>query len=202
MYKSQITTEEIEKLDFISFSGKIYLIDELGPDFNRAIDYLRSQKILGFDTETRPSFTAGQPLNKVSLLQLSTQNRAYLFRLNVIGMQRKLCNIMANPNITKVGAAIHDDIKGLKKLRNFKPAAFLDLQKIVGDYGIEEKSVKKMSAIILGHNISKSQQLSNWEASELSEAQLMYAATDAWVCREMYLKLLETSNFSSEGNEG
>ncbi len=201
MYKSKITAKEMEKLDLISFPGKIYVIDKLGAEFNRAINYLRNQKILGFDTETRPCFTAGQPQNNVSLLQLSTHGRAYLFRLNVIGMHRRLCNLMANPNIVKVGAAIHDDIRGLKKLRSFKSEAFVDLQKIVGDYGIQDKSVKKMSAIILGHNISKSQQLSNWEAPELSEAQLMYAATDAWVCREMYIKLLETSNFSSERNE-
>ncbi len=202
MYKSQITAKEIEKLEFISFPGKIYVIDRLGVEFNKAINYLRTQKVLGFDTETRPCFSAGQPQNKVALLQLSSHNRAYLFRINSIGMHRRLCNLMSNPNIIKVGAAINDDIKGLQKHKTFKPASFIDLQKIVGDYGIQDKSVKKMSAIILGFNVSKSQQLSNWEASELSQGQQMYAATDAWVCRAMYLKLLNTSNLSAKRNEG
>ena len=113
-----------------------------------------------------------------------------MFRVSSIGMHRRLCNLLANGKIIKVGAAIHDDIRGLQKLRDFKPAAFVDLQKIVSEWGIRDKSVKKMAAIILGFRISKTQQLSNWEAQELSEQQCMYAATDAWVCREMYLKLM------------
>ena len=125
------------------------------------------------------------------MLQLSGPNKAFLFRVNKIGMHRRLCNLMANKGIIKVGAAVHDDIRGLQKLREFEPAAFIDLQKIVGDYGINDKSVKKMSSIILGFRVSKTQQLSNWEADVLSDSQCRYAATDAWVCREMYLKLLK-----------
>ena len=191
MYKSSITPEEMEKLEFVSFPGQIHVIDTLGAEFNRAVNYLRNQKIIGFDTETRPCFSAGQPQNGVALLQLSGPNHAYLFRINKIGMHRRLCSLMANPKIIKVGAAVHDDIRGLQKHRDFVPAAFVDLQKIVGDYGINDKSVKKMSSIIMGFRVSKTQQLSNWEAETLSESQCKYGATDAWVCREMYLKLLK-----------
>ena len=107
-------------------------------------------------------------------------------------MHRRLCNLLADKRIIKVGAAIHDDIRGLQKLREFEPGSFVDLQKIVWEYGIRDKSVKKMTAIILGFRISKTQQLSNWEAEILSESQCRYAATDAWVCREMYLKLMRS----------
>ena len=180
----------MEKLDFASFPGKIYVIDSVGAEFNRAIAYLRSQKIIGFDTETRPTFSQDQPRYGVALLQLSGPDKAFLFRINKIGMHRRLCNLLASDKIVKVGAAIHDDIRGLQKKHEFQPAAFVDLQKIVWEWGIRDKSVKKMAAIILGFRVSKTQQLSNWEAEKMSEAQCKYAATDAWVCREMYLRLL------------
>ena len=190
MYIETITPKELEKLDYASFPGKIQVIDNVGADFNRAIAYLRSQKIIGFDTETRPTFSQDQPRYGVALLQLSGPDKAFLFRINKMGMHRRLCNLLASDKVIKVGAAIHDDIKGLQKKHDFIPASFVDLQKIVCEWGIRDKSVKKMAAIILGFRISKTQQLSNWEAGTLSESQCRYAATDAWVCREMYLKLL------------
>ena len=192
MFKESITPKELEALEFASFPGKIIVIDSVGAEFNRAITYLRSQKVIGFDTETRPSFTPSQPRYDVSLLQLSGPDKAFLFRVNKISMHRRLCNLLSDKRIIKVGAAIHDDIRGLQKLRDFQADGFVDLQKIVADYGIRDKSVKKMTAIILGFRISKTQQLSNWEAETLSEAQCKYAATDAWVCREMYLKLMRS----------
>lgn len=192
MFKESVTPKELEALDFASFPGKIIVIDSVGAEFNRAITYLRSQKVIGFDTETRPTFTPQQPRYDVSLLQLSGPDKAYLFRVNRIGMHRRLCNLLASDKVVKVGAAIHDDIRGLQKLHEFKSAAFVDLQKIVSEWGIRDKAVKKMAAIILGFRISKTQQLSNWEAETLSESQCKYAATDAWVCREMYLKLLQS----------
>ena len=190
MFKESVTPQEIEKLEYASFPGKIYVIDSVGAEFNRAIAYLRSQKVIGFDTETRPTFTPSQPRYGVALLQLSGPDKAFLFRVNCMGMHRRLCNLLASDNIIKVGAAIHDDIKGLQRLRDYVPAGFVDLQKIVCEWGIRDKSVKKMAAIIMGIRISKSQQLSNWEAEKLSDAQALYAATDAWVCREMYLRLM------------
>ena len=192
MYIESITPEGIEKLDYASFPGKIVVIDSVGAEFNRAITYLRSQKIIGFDTETRPCFGPNQPRYGVSLLQLSGPEKAFLFRVKDMGMHRRLCNLLSDSRIIKVGAAIHDDIRGLQKLKEFEPRSFVDLQKIVWEYGIRDKSVKKMTAIILGFRISKTQQLSNWEAETLSESQCRYAATDAWVCREMYLKLMKS----------
>ena len=192
MFLESITPQEIQGLEYASFPGKIYVIDSVGAEFNRAIAYLRSQKVIGFDTETRPSFTAFQPRYDVSLLQLSGKEKAFLFRINKIGMHRRLCNLLSDKRIVKVGAAIHDDIRGLQKHREFVPGSFVDLQKIVWEWGIRDKSVKKMAAIILGVRISKTQQLSNWEAESLSESQCKYAATDAWVCREMYKKLLNS----------
>lgn len=192
MFKESIAPGDLEKLDFVSFPGKIIVIDTVGAEFNRAVSYLRSQKVIGFDTETRPTFTPSQPRYSVSLLQLSGPDRAYLFRINKMGMHRRLCNLLASDKVIKVGAAIHDDIRGLQKHQEFKPSHFVDLQKIVCEWGIRDKAVKKMSAIILGIRISKTQQLSNWEADVLSESQCRYAATDAWVCREMYLKLMNS----------
>ena len=192
MYIESINPEGLEKLEYASFPGKITVIDSVGAEFNRAIVYLRSQKVIGFDTETRPCFGPNQPRYGVSLLQLSGPEKAFLFRVKNMGMHRRLCNLMSDKRILKVGAAIHDDIRGLQKLKEFTPGSFVDLQKIVWEYGIKDKSVKKMTAIILGFRISKTQQLSNWEAETLSESQCKYAATDAWVCREMYLKLMKS----------
>ena len=192
MFIESIKPEQIEKLEYASFPGKIHVIDSVGAEFNRAITYLRSQKIIGFDTETRPTFTPNQPRYGVALLQLSGPEKAFLFRVKDMGMHRRLCNLMSDSRIIKVGAAIHDDIRGLQKLKEFVPQSFVDLQKIVWEYGIRDKSVKKMTAIILGFRISKTQQLSNWEAETLSESQCRYAATDAWVCRVMYLKLMKS----------
>lgn len=203
MFIESVTPQEIEKLEYSSFPGKIYVIDSVGAEFNRAVTYLRSQKVIGFDTETRPTFTPSQPRYGVALLQLSGPDKAFLFRVNSIGMHRRLCNLLASPKVIKVGAAIHDDIRGLQKHRDFSPAGFVDLQKIVWEWGIRDKSVKKMAAIILGVRISKIQQLSNWEADVLTDSQCRYAATDAWVCREMYLRLMksEKNPLSPESGE-
>lgn len=192
MFQSSITPEELENLPLASFEGEIVVIDRLGLKYLRAVDDLRRQRIIGFDTETRPVFSPGQPHHGVALLQLSGPQRAYLFRINKIGLRSRLCAILANPDILKIGAATHDDVRGLQKKRKFAECGFVDLQKEVERWGITDKSVKKMAGIIMKCRISKAQQLSNWEAEELSEAQRRYAATDAWICREMYLRLLKT----------
>ena len=192
MFKISILPEEIEPMPLGAFPGEIRVISSPDKEYYRAIKYLRDQKIIGFDTETRPVFSPGQKHNGTALLQLSGPDRAFLFRIQSLGMRHSLCNILANERILKIGAATHDDVRGLQRYTKFEPKGFVDLQKIGWEWGIRDKSVKKMSAIILGLRISKAQQLSNWEAEELSESQQMYAATDAWICREMYLKLLES----------
>ena len=193
MYRISISPEEIEQLSPAAFPGRIEVIDSIGLDFFRAVRYLRRQSVIGFDTESRPCFSPNQPHYGVSLLQLSGKERAFLFRIKMMGdIPKALRKILSDEKILKVGAAVNDDVRGLEKHHDFTPKSFVDLQKIVWEYGIKDKSVKKMAAIILGIRISKTQQLSNWEAEKLSEAQQSYAATDAWVCREMYLKLLSS----------
>jgi ribonuclease D len=192
-YKISISPEEIEQLEPTTFPGKIKVIDSQGFDFLKAVAYLKKQKVIGFDTESRPSFSAGQPHYGVSLLQLSGKERAFLFRIKLMGgIPKALRKILASPDILKIGAATADDVRGLRKHHDFEPQSFVDLQKMVWEYGIKDKSVKKMAAIILGVRISKTQQLSNWEAEVLSDSQQAYAATDAWICREMYFKLLDS----------
>ena len=192
MFKISVSPEEIGALELASFPGEIVVVDTEGDAYHRALRYLKRQRVLGFDTETRPTFTPDQRSSGTALLQLSGGGKAFLFRLKTLGLPRPLASILANPSITKVGAATLDDVRGLQKLCKFVPKGFVDLQNIVWEYGIRDKSVKKMTAIILGVKISKAQQLSNWEAEKLSDSQQRYAATDAWVCREMYQKLLHS----------
>lgn len=189
MFQISILPEDIEKLELAAFDGEICVIDRKGPEYDVAVRFLARQKMLGFDTESRPSFSPGQPHYGVSLLQLSGPGKAFLFRVKSCGIDDRLAAILSNESILKIGAAVNDDVRGLQKYKDFKEAGFVDLQKIVWEYGIRDKSVKKMAAIIMGVRISKTQQLSNWEAAELSEPQRKYAATDAWICREMYKKL-------------
>ncbi len=189
-FKSTVTTEEIEKMHLAEFPGKIAVIDSEGADYENAIEYLSNQRVIGFDTETKPCFVAHAARNGVALLQLSGGDRAFIFRVQQLGIPQSLAELLSNPGIIKVGAAVRDDINGLQRYRRFIAQNFADLQQIAEKFGIEEKSVRKMAAIILGLRVSKSQQLSNWESSKLSDAQLRYAAIDAWVCREMYLRLM------------
>ena len=187
-YRENISAEELKDYDLSWFKGKIVVVDS--PEkFTGIIAKLAKQKVLGFDTETRPSFRKGRK-NKVSLIQLSTGNLACLFRINKIGIPDQLADILADPGIIKAGVAIHDDLRFLKNIRKFEPDGFVDLQKFVKEFGIDSSGLKKLSAIILGFRISKRQQVTDWEASELTEAQQIYAATDAWVCYEIYRKLI------------
>lgn len=189
MFQICISPDEIAALELASFPGEIVVVDEPGPVMDQAVRYLKKQTVLGFDTETRPCFSPGQRQYPTALIQLSGEDRAYLFRINLIGIPVKLCSILADPGILKIGAATGGDITGLYHRAGFHAAGFVDLQKMVWEWGIRDKAVKKMAAIILGVKISKAMQLSNWEADVLSPAQQLYAATDAWICREMYLKL-------------
>lgn len=188
-FAESISVEEIEQLELATFDGPIIVVDKINEDYAEAVDYLSAQSVLGFDTETKPCFQPLQPRNQMALLQLSGPDKAYLFRLHSVGLPKPVAAILANHNIVKVGAAVRDDIRGLQKYLKFTAKNFVDLQIIGQDYGIKDKSVKKMAAIIMGVKVSKAQQLSNWEAPVLSGPQLKYAAIDAWICREMYLKL-------------
>ncbi|MBQ7222413.1 MAG: 3'-5' exonuclease domain-containing protein 2 [Bacteroidales bacterium] len=189
-FKESISHEEIEELELLSFDGKIEVITDTGAAYKKAIKHLSSCRMIGFDTETKPVFQHHVPHNPTALLQLSSETNAYIFRLTKIGMPKELVKLMTSKTITKIGAAVWDDIRGLNHYSHFEAQRFMDLQSFAENYGIKDKSVKKLTAIILGRKVSKAQQLSNWESPELTQAQLLYAATDAWVCLVMYKKLL------------
>jgi ribonuclease D len=189
MFATSISNEDIAKLPRMVFGGEIRVVsnsNELEP----CIKELSNSRVIGFDTESKPSFKKGEN-NGVSLLQLASANLAVIIRVKKTGIPPTLRAFLQDPEIVKVGAAIRDDLKGLKQIHSFNPRGFIDLQQVVSNYNIENVSVRKMAAIVLGGRVSKSQQLSNWEAPELTIQQVEYAATDAWVCREIYLKLLQ-----------
>lgn len=155
-----------------------------------AASKLQSESILGFDTETRPSFKKGESYD-VSLLQLTGTDCTYLFRLNFFEMPDEIIKILSSPDIIKAGVAIRDDIKGLQKLKPFKANGFIELADYVKEFGIEQFGLRSIAAITLDIRISKSAKLTNWENPKLRPEQLKYAATDSWVGREIYLKLKE-----------
>ena len=189
MFVSEISSEELHSLTLERFEGKIHVIDHRVAA-GLAVDWLRSYPVLGFDTETKPSFTKGR-LNRVALLQLATPNEVFLFRLCKMGIPQCLLTLLADPNILKIGAALKNDIDVLKRSIKIKPAGFIDLQDVAQEYQIKNLGLAKMAGIVLGVRISKSQQLSNWENNILTEAQQRYAATDAWMCYRIYEKLME-----------
>lgn len=187
MYQEKIDNEELTGLPLGAFHGEIVVVDT--PDLmDEATEYLSQQRFIGYDTETRPTFRKGAK-NTVALMQLSAADRCFLVRLNKTPMSQGMIAIMENDKIVKIGAAIHDDIKAMQELQKFNNRGFVDLQQIVGNYGIADKSVRKIAGVVLRIRISKAQRLSNWEAQNLTPSQQLYAATDAWVCREIYLKL-------------
>lgn len=188
-YKKVISKEELNLLELNKYSGEIYLV-ETNDAFKKAVLEIGKSTLIGIDTETKPSFKKGV-INSVALLQIATEKKVYIFRLNKVQMNSELASILANKNITKVGIAIHDDLKDLKKIHHFNEENVVDLNILAPKLGFESIGAKKLTALVLGFRISKRQQVSNWEAVELSKAQIDYAATDAWICREIYLRLKE-----------
>ena len=186
-YQENITVEELAECELLWFKGEIVLVEDL-KTFYEVFPRLLGSDLLGFDTETRPTFKKGRK-NTVSLIQLSTGDFACLFRINKIGIPEELIKLLSDPSVIKAGVAVHDDIRFLKGVKKFSPGGFVDLQSFVRDYGIQSSGLKKLAAIVLGIRISKRQQVTNWEAEQLTEAQQVYAATDAWVCYQIYKKL-------------
>ena len=192
MFQESITKEELDDLPQKAFDGEITVVDNYEL-LKEAVAYLSQSGVLGFDTETKPSFKRGQ-VNKVALLQLSNAERAFLFQLHKVGLPDDLKTLLSDSNILKVGVAIRDDVKALQRLSNFKAAGFVELQEKVKGFGIQDFSLKKIAGIVLGVRISKSQRLTNWEAENLSEGQQTYAATDAWVAHEIFYSLTEAQS--------
>lgn len=189
-FRANIEKSEISTMPTVAFTGRIITIDTVA-DTDKAVKALSGEKLLGIDTETRPSFKKGVQ-HVVSLIQISTQDTCFLIRLNRVGMPDSLVSLLENRKITKIGLSLHDDYQALCQRRKFKAGGFLDLQKHVGEFGIEEMSLQKIFAIVFGRRISKSQQLTNWENDVLTDKQKLYAATDAWACLEIYNRLEQT----------
>lgn len=177
----------IGTLPRVLFQGRIVVVLS-AEEAKRAVDFLLTQTILGVDTETRPSFRRGN-FHNVALLQVSTRDVCFLFRLNIIGITPDIMRLLEDETVPKVGLSLHDDILMLHKLADFKPGNFIDLQDHVGEIGIEDKSLQKLYANVFGQKISKGQRLTNWEADVLNDGQKLYAATDAWACIMLYDEL-------------
>ena len=186
-FNNKIEKSQIANLPPCDITGEIIVIDR-PEDVAAAIDDLKQCKLIGFDTETRPSFRRGES-NTISLLQLATDKRAYLFRLKKIGQNTLLRDLLESEEHMKVGLSVHDDFHSLNRWMPCRPKNFIELQRYVKAFGIEEMSLQKIYAIVFGKRISKRQQLSNWEAEELTPAQQQYAAIDAWACRDIYYEL-------------
>lgn len=187
----KIDKKIISTLPRVLFSGRIIVIDN-EKDVDKAVKYLLSSKIIGIDTETRPSFRKGV-YHKVALLQASTHSVCFLFRLNVMGFPTSLLRLVEDMSVIKVGISLHDDLMMIGKRAKFKKGNFIDLQDLIKNFGIEDMSLQKLYANLFHERIVKREQLSNWEAIELSERQKLYAATDAWACIKIYEKMMQLS---------
>jgi ribonuclease D len=185
--KINITPDEINNLPLRIFEGKTSVISE--PEkVAKAIKEIEKHEVVGFDTETRPAFKKGQ-VYQVSLLQLAVPGKVFLIRIQHTGVTEEIAHLFQNEKVIKAGVGIRDDLKALRKHRDFEPGSCLDLSTLAKAAGLQVESVKKLAALLLGFRISKSAQTSNWEAQTLAQKQIEYAATDAWVCLELYHKL-------------
>lgn len=184
LFKKNITKEEISKLEVEEFKGRIIPITT-EDDARKAVSYLSSFDAVGFDTETRPSFTKGKRY-KVSLMQISTDEACFLFRLNIIGIPKVLSDFLSDESVTKIGISLKDDFNSISKRTEMEPKNFVDLQTVVKKYDIEDMSLQKIYAILFNKKISKGQRLTNWEAETLTESQMKYASLDAWACLNIY----------------
>lgn len=189
---SKFDKAAIQSLPVVLFQGRVIVIQTAG-EADRAVDYLMQFPRLGIDTETRPNFKPGG-MNPVALLQVSTPDTCFLFRLNRFGLTDALVRLFTSERIQKVGLSLHDDWAQLRKRKDFKPVNFIELQDYVKPLGVVDMSLQKLYANFFGQKISKTQRLTNWEADVLTEAQKRYAATDAWTCLRLYDIITELFN--------
>ena len=194
MFASNISKDDINLLPLDKYEGPIVLVDR--PDqLKGAFERINKEKFVGFDTETKPVFVKGET-NEVSLLQIALPDAVYLIRIHQTGLGDEIIGFFENEHIQKLGVGLRDELIFLRRIKEFTPAGFVELNELVNKINIEANGLRKLTAIILGFRISKNAQVSNWEAPILNEKQIIYAATDAWVCLEMFKKLRDLNLIS------
>lgn len=182
--KTSVDKKAITLMPNVSFQGRIVVVLSES-ECDKAVAYLNTQKVVGLDTETRPSFAKGKTY-KVSLIQISTEEICFLFRLNYIGFPDSLTHFLENGKILKIGLSLRDDFNAMHKRTDFAPQGFVELQKYMKEFGVTDMSLQKIYALLFGEKISKNQRLTNWEADVLSDKQKQYASIDAWACLRIY----------------
>jgi len=182
--KASVDKKAITVMPSVSFQGRIVVVISES-ECDKAVAFLSTQKIVGIDTETRPSFSKGKSY-KVSLIQVSTEDTCFLFRLNYIGFPDSLRGFLENEKILKVGLSLKDDFNAMHKRTSLAPHGFIELQKYMKEFGVTDMSLQKIYALLFGEKISKNQRLTNWEADVLSDKQKQYASIDAWACLRIY----------------
>jgi ribonuclease D len=186
--KRTISKEDINSMPLVTFEGRIIVI-QTEEEAIKAVSYLKDQTLIGIDSETRPSFKKGD-IHQVALLQISTDDTCFLFRLNMTGLTPAIISLLEDKEVAKVGLSLHDDFMALHKRKPFTQQNCIELQTIIPQFGIKELSLQKIYAILFNQKISKSQRLSNWEAEILSDKQKTYASIDAWACIQVYRRLM------------
>lgn len=183
-----ISKDFINTLPIITYKGEIVIVDST-KDAEESVAELRQDAFFGFDSETKPVFVSGRE-NKVSIIQIAARNKVWIFHVLKFEIGPKFRSFLENDKYLKVGVAIGDDVKKIYRSTNVLIKGAFDLSNLSKEKGFAENGLKTLTARLLEHKLSKKQQTSNWEMFPLSEAQIIYAATDAWLCRELYLKLL------------
>src|SRR5882724_6361349 len=181
-----IPHEELMQLPIVRYRGAIHFI-QTEKDLHRALQEIRCEHVVGFDTETRPTFRKGQ-FHAPSLVQIATSHAVHLFQLARLDFSHALAEVFGNPQIIKAGVALARDLSELQKLFPFKPENVVDLGDIAKHRGMAQTGLRNLTGLFLGGRITKGPQTSNWAQPALSPKQQLYAATDAWACRELYLR--------------
>jgi ribonuclease D len=199
--RRRLNSEEINALPLCHYGGEVRIIRSLA-DLGFAKPDLTSEPVLGFDTETRPTFHKGK-VNAPSLIQLATGQVVYLIQLNFLSFCQPLAEILANPAQIKAGVAIRDDMKQLTTLYSFKPVGLVDIGVLARSHKLPTQGMRTLAANLFGRRISKGPRCSNWSLVELSRRQIEYAATDAWMGRLIFLRMRELGFMpASAGEEG
>jgi ribonuclease D len=178
---------EINLLPLKKYTGPVEVISD-DPRLRAIVAELHGERVLGFDIEVRPAFKSGDHFLP-ALVQLAGEKKVFLVQLKKLNSMNPLAGLFADARVAKAGVAVDGDVEKLHEVMKFIPAGFVELGKMAAKAGIKSNGVRTLAAQLLGFRVSKGAQCSNWERGELTPAQVQYAATDAWVCREIFLEL-------------